>query len=276
MGEFDSRKVGAFDTSGGVTSNTPGTLASDDFVFGSDQLDDDGDTDHDARVIFDKSKRFFGAGSAQSTQWDEASRGYDATLFGKNCSANGAYGVAWGYASVAASSYSHASGLGSRALGMHSRATGAYAATSDYGETAHASGRFTADGDAQRVEAVWRAQTTDGNATELFLDGTDDQFTIPNGGALTATIELIGTRTDTPGTTYGRVDHVTIENIGGTTALVGGVTTAHTADGSGGSYAFAIDADDGNDAIRLKATGAAGETVQWVATMTGAITFKTP
>jgi len=36
----------SFSTQGNVTSNSPGDLANDDFVFGSDQLDDDGNNDH--------------------------------------------------------------------------------------------------------------------------------------------------------------------------------------------------------------------------------------
>ena len=46
---------GAFSTTGTTTSNSPGTLADDDFVFGSAQLDDDADPDHDSRMFFDKS-----------------------------------------------------------------------------------------------------------------------------------------------------------------------------------------------------------------------------
>ena len=49
---------GAFKTTSNVTSNTPGTLGTDDFVFGSTQLDDDGAA-HDSRMFFDKSNGAF-------------------------------------------------------------------------------------------------------------------------------------------------------------------------------------------------------------------------
>jgi UspA1-like protein len=75
---------GAFSTASNVTSNSPGTLATDDFVFGSDQLDDDGNTDHDARFFFDKSKSAFRAGKATGTQWDDANIGLYSFATGRN------------------------------------------------------------------------------------------------------------------------------------------------------------------------------------------------
>lgn len=67
-----------------VTSNSPGTLASDDFVFGSDTLDDAGTSAHDNRFFFDKSKGTFYAGAAQSTQWDDTNRSSYTVVFGLN------------------------------------------------------------------------------------------------------------------------------------------------------------------------------------------------
>jgi hypothetical protein len=78
---------GAFDTASNVTSNTPGDLATDDFVFGSDSLDDDADADHYNRFLFDKSKASFRAGRAESTQWDDANRGTASVAFGKDSTA---------------------------------------------------------------------------------------------------------------------------------------------------------------------------------------------
>ena len=44
-----------FGTTSNVTSNENGSYNSDDLVFGSAQLDDDGNSSHDARLFFDKS-----------------------------------------------------------------------------------------------------------------------------------------------------------------------------------------------------------------------------
>lgn len=76
--------LAAFDTDFNVTSNAPGDLAVDDFVFGSDSLDDDTDTDHDTRVIFDKSKGFFAAGTVTGSEWNNANRGVNSVVFGNN------------------------------------------------------------------------------------------------------------------------------------------------------------------------------------------------
>lgn len=47
----------------------------EDFVFGSPQLDDDGDVLHDGRFFFDKSKRAFRTGGVETNRWDEANIG---------------------------------------------------------------------------------------------------------------------------------------------------------------------------------------------------------
>lgn len=74
---------------GGVISNQPSNLETDDFVFGSDSLDDDGDITHDSRFLFDKSKGAFRAGTVEGVEWDEVSRGDNSVAFGKNNTASG-------------------------------------------------------------------------------------------------------------------------------------------------------------------------------------------
>jgi hypothetical protein len=85
-----------FDTQSNVTSNRLGSLASDDFVFGSDQLADDGDTDHDSRFFFDKSKSAFRAGYVTHVQWDELNLGNYSFASGYNNIANRDYSIAAG------------------------------------------------------------------------------------------------------------------------------------------------------------------------------------
>ena len=74
--------------------NTLVTAATDDFVFGSFELDDDGAV-HDSRFLFDKSKAAFRAGT-ESDEWDEARRGEFSTAFGRNTVANGSASFAAG------------------------------------------------------------------------------------------------------------------------------------------------------------------------------------
>jgi hypothetical protein len=68
-----------FATAANVTSNSPGTLATDSFVFGSDQLDDDANPSHDNRFLFDKTSGAFRAGRATGTEWDTRGSGSFAT-----------------------------------------------------------------------------------------------------------------------------------------------------------------------------------------------------
>lgn len=90
-----------FATAANVTSNSPGTLATDDFVFGSAQLDDSGSSNHDSRFLFDKSKGAFRAGSVDSTQWDNASRGNHSAAFGSNNTASGSRSFSTGITNIA-------------------------------------------------------------------------------------------------------------------------------------------------------------------------------
>jgi hypothetical protein len=75
---------GALITISNITSNSPGTLATDDFVFGSDSLDDDTIASHFNRITFDKSKAAFRAGRASGTEWDDVNRGSNSTAFGRD------------------------------------------------------------------------------------------------------------------------------------------------------------------------------------------------
>ncbi len=80
---------GAFATTSNITSNSPGDLTTDDFVFGSDSLDDDADSDHFNRLLFDKSTGALRSGRATSTQWDSANRGAVSIAFGLDNTATG-------------------------------------------------------------------------------------------------------------------------------------------------------------------------------------------
>jgi hypothetical protein len=67
-----------------VTSNSPGDLTSDDFVFGSDSVDHDSNSDHYNRIIYDKSKGALRAGITTDVFWDEFARGVASVAFGED------------------------------------------------------------------------------------------------------------------------------------------------------------------------------------------------
>jgi hypothetical protein len=125
--------LGLFEINGIVvrTKDDDAPWATSDFVFGSPQMDDDGDATHDNRMFFDKSKGAFRAGSAQGTQWDTGNVGVYSAAFGINTTASGQYSTATGYYSDATGDYSvamgngHATASGSVAIGTGT-ASGAF------------------------------------------------------------------------------------------------------------------------------------------------------
>ncbi|TVP46307.1 MAG: hypothetical protein EA341_13900, partial [Mongoliibacter sp.] len=115
---ISSVPAGPFVTTSNVTSNSGGTLATDNFVFGSSQLaNDNTTTDDDARMFFDKSKGAFRAGAVDSDQWNDAGVGSYSVAMGYNSEANADYSVGMGY-------YSAAFGEGAVALGAYTLASG--------------------------------------------------------------------------------------------------------------------------------------------------------
>jgi len=132
---------GAFSTTSNVTSNSPGTFATDDLVFGSPQLDDDGDTDHDSRMFFDKSKAAFRAGTVSLAQWDDANVGAYSVAIGRDTTASGISSTALGYYTTASGNYSTAFGIGTTASQPYATAFGS--STTASGEYALVMGRGT-------------------------------------------------------------------------------------------------------------------------------------
>jgi len=113
-------------------------LATDDFVFGSPQLDDTGDSDNDNRFFFNKSKGAFRAGRVFSTQWDDSNIGLQSVAFGNgtiasnfqtfaagnNTTASGFSSVAFGNNTVSSATQSFAAGNFSIASGNQSLSIG--------------------------------------------------------------------------------------------------------------------------------------------------------
>ncbi|MEO9966224.1 MAG: tail fiber domain-containing protein [Reichenbachiella sp.] len=111
----------SFETTTGVISNSPGTTASDDFVFGSTSLADIAGTDDDFRFFFDKSKGAFRAGGSVGTYWDDSNVGIASTTLGVN-------NIASALASASIGAQNEAFGNSSMAFGHGNKAHGSYSA----------------------------------------------------------------------------------------------------------------------------------------------------
>ena len=94
----------AFSTQNNVTNNSSGDVNNDDFVFGSDQLENKTGGDDDTRMIFDKSKGAFRAGRDGKGSWNESKRGEYSVGLGYNTEAKADRSVALGN-SLTASAY---------------------------------------------------------------------------------------------------------------------------------------------------------------------------
>ena len=113
-----------FKTDSGVTSNSPGNPDTDDFVFGSDQLNDDNSTiDDNNRLFFDKSKAAFRAGRGNSN-WDDVDVGSISVAFGQSTTASGFMSTSFGNNTTASGESSFSFGINSIASGKGSIAGG--------------------------------------------------------------------------------------------------------------------------------------------------------
>ncbi|MCP4047304.1 MAG: hypothetical protein GY732_15110, partial [Gammaproteobacteria bacterium] len=110
-------------------------IAVADFVFGSPQLDDDENADHDNRMFFDKSKGAFRAGGTTGTNWNTDSLGINSVAFGRDTKATGNYSTAMGLSTKATGVVSTAMGLSTTATGWYSTAMGYYTAAKSGSET---------------------------------------------------------------------------------------------------------------------------------------------
>ena len=135
--------IAPFGTTSNVTSNENGTYGSDDFVFGSPELDYDGNASHRSRMFFDKSNGAFRAGGVQSSEWDAGNVGQYSAAFGYKTTASGRWSIAAGsdsessgQASIAMGNRTEASGLNSVAMGYNTEASGNNSTAMGYGTDA--------------------------------------------------------------------------------------------------------------------------------------------
>lgn len=76
-------------------------------------------------------------------------------------------------------------GLQNEARGDYSIALGYGAVSSGYGQISHSNGYMTSPGDMQASEVIWHGKTTDGNTTELFLDGVSQRYSTKTNSIIT-------------------------------------------------------------------------------------------
>lgn len=174
------------------------------------------------------------------------------------------------YGSATAKGATVPGGRGCVADGPYAVSAGLFAtARSIHGVSVFASGRFATTGDAQTRRVILRGLTTDATPKVLTSDagaaGTTNQVILPNNSCFQFIAKFSAHRTDSVGTTFGAVFAGTISRgaNAGTTALVGSITTLHSANDAGASsWTIALTADTSNGCLAATFTGEAAKTIR--------------
>jgi len=159
-------------------------------------------------------------------------------------------------------------GAGNIASGSYAAVAGGWGAdASHHGEFALAGGWFTHPGAGQAQTSVYvlRRTTTSGTATDLFLDGDTATQSLTVAAGRTVTFDILVVARTEDGASAGYQFLGVIENQGGTTSFIG--TPQKTVLGEDvAGWDVSVIADNANDALVIRVTGAAATTIRWVAT----------
>jgi hypothetical protein len=207
-----------------------------------------------------------GMNNSASAGWATVGGGYSNT-------ANRNYAtIAGGRANVISGTAGSATIGGGRGNTITATATfatvpgGFQAEASHYGEMAYASGCFAVRGDAQTSVYVLRRTSTGSSQTQLFLDpSSNQQITLPVSRTVTFDILVVAAAENGQAASYqyaGGIKHT----ASGGTALIGPIQPLMELEDDS-AWSVLIDADTGNNALRIRVTGAAGRTIRWVATV---------
>lgn len=222
---------------------------------------------------------FIGGGTSNEL----ASDGYAVIAGGSNNLANGEYSVigggvdnqitsagdkgvvVGGEANTASAVYSTViGGAFNSAETAASVAMGRYAKTTILGERAFAADEFAVAGDQQISEVMLNRTTTTATQVPLVIRSAN-QMNIAPGATWVFRVSVVARRTDTGSDSAGYTCDGVIKNSAGTTSLVGTATITTLAEDTGAA-AWSVDcvADDTDDALMVKVTGAASSTIRWV------------
>jgi hypothetical protein len=243
-----------------------------DFVIGSPQLADDGNTAHDYRMWFDKSKGAFRAGHTTDAEWDDANVGYDSFACGCNTEASGLCSFSEGGSNTSSGQYSHTEGYCTQALGRASHAEGNAAIAHLYYQHVISSGAFAVVGDAQCSNIVISRDTTDATQSELTIGGgvysSLARLTLQANRTWGFTVNIVARQTAGSGTVGDsgiyKIEGGIKRDGSNNTALVGVITKTILAEDQS-AWDVTAEADDTNECLVIKVTGEASKTIHWVA-----------
>jgi len=186
---------------------------------------------------------------------------YATAIGGSNGIASGSYAIVLG-------------GLYNTASGENSVASGSRSLAAIYGKKAHASGRFSSNGDAQGCMYVLRSDTTDATAEAMTTNNSTAAATNQIVAATDTCITFSGTvvAMQNGAQAYGSWEiKGLLVNDGGTTTVP---TSAITVINNSSSWGLALSADNTNNALTVQVTGEASHNIRWVANVqTSEVTY---
>lgn len=237
-------------------------------------------------------KTAFGLGANASGAESTAS-GYQAisnntstTAFGRSAQATGLYASAFGRTAYATGEEAGAFGLGANANAKNSNIMGfictanGYAHTSLFGSYGY--GRIYGEIYKSRLDintsftdetnpssqtsfVGWTGTTTNATITELFLRGvSSNRCVLQAKNEIGFSGQAIAFRSDYTGSAKFTIEGLIKRGSANNTTLVGVTTTLTHSDGTGSTLVLTIDADDTNESLRVRVTGNASETWQWL------------
>lgn len=159
-------------------------------------------------------------------------------------------------------------GSGATAPANLSFAVGDGTATRIAGSQCFANGKFATAGDAQNVNMMFRAITTNSTPADLFVDGAGASVrgVLVDNSQWLFRIDVTGRRTDATGGSAGYTFTGVIKRDSGvaTTGIVGSVSKTVVAE-TNAAWDCSITADTTNGAIKITVTGENAKTIRWVA-----------
>jgi hypothetical protein len=150
-------------------------------------------------------------------------------------------------------------------------AGGYLASTSLYGQRAFANGGFNNEpGSAQQIDLIARIETTSTSPSVFYLDGFQERLYIPTNHAWYVTINVAGLGDSYHGASH-QIRKAAIVNIGGTTSLIGTVSTIGTDTNQSwlSIPTLTISADNTNDALSISIQAYDSARTRWVAHVQG-------
>lgn len=197
----------------------------------------------------------------------QVASGNYSTVIGYRNTASGLNSIAIGDSNTSSATSGITIGSSNTADELYSVAMGRNSDTLTQGQFCFASGRFSADGDAQKTMSVLRRQTTNATQATLYSDGSTSTNTIKLDGAETFTIH-VAARFTSANTVASWIIQGACTRPSSGSSILKWFTIVESSDDA--ALACTLDTTMVDNGLNVRVTGKAATTINWVATMDAA------